>query len=84
MEDWSKLSETHAEFLSQLTRQIITNLTEAQSSLQLGNSELFHLSTLLQDPAFLLRFAKKNKFDINDTLANLLAHIDWRLDASIQ
>lgn len=49
------------------------------SFLQLGRREILHLAELLSDDAFLARFHEKSGGNLSDTVAAILAHIDWHL-----
>lgn len=70
---------THLESLRTL---LLTHLRDSQSELLLGKRERIHLSHILADDAFLIRFLAKNN-DIQQTCTLILSHLDWRLDANI-
>jgi hypothetical protein len=66
-----------------IRQDLIARLSDSHDSLQLGQRELHHLAELLSSAPFLHRFSLKNKHNHETTISSILAHIDWRLNASI-
>lgn len=63
--------------------ELVEKLASSRHELDLGRRELLHVSELLADDAFIYRFLRKSKQDLEKARVSILSHIDWRLDASI-
>lgn len=62
----------------------LTNSNTGSILQTLSPSRLHHLCELVADDALLLRFLKKNKYDIASTKTHFWDHMDWRVHSASQ